>query len=135
MLKEEIKAEVFFYEDLPYAASADKDEVKEMDHFIASNKLLPITYPIKLRSKMKMLDVYKSQMEDFYYKYVAQRAEHLQKQNRLDLPCERVFLFMPERLQGRLRIYPLKETSILKRLIKSKRLKRLFMGLFDASVS
>jgi len=83
-----IKCQVFFYEDLPYAADATEKEWKTTNSFIKKNNLLPITVPIDLNLKLRLLDFYKSQTDKSYYDWVAKRANELKIKN---MPGERVY--------------------------------------------
>lgn len=69
-----IKAQVFFYEDLPYAAYATKKEWKEINNFIKQNKLIPIVTPVDIDSKLDLLDYYSSQLVKRDYAGVVKRA-------------------------------------------------------------
>ena len=93
--KEKTKSQIFFYEDLPYAALATKKEWNEVNKFIMDNKLLPIVYPINLNFKLKLLDFYNSQTKESYYKGIIKRAKKIQKQENRKTPCEKIYLFFP----------------------------------------
>lgn len=86
------KAQVFFYEDLPYVAYTSKGEWKHIKTFIIQHKLLPIIVPIDLNFKLKLLDYYNSQTDKYYYEGVSKRAKEIQKEQDKKLPCEKIYL-------------------------------------------
>jgi LmbE family N-acetylglucosaminyl deacetylase len=86
--KEKIKAQIFFYEDLPYAAYATKKEWKKVDNFIKRNKLLTLIIPISLNLKLGLLDFYNSQTDRSYYKGIINPATGLKNKK---IPCERLY--------------------------------------------
>ena len=91
--KEKTKSQIFFYEDLPYAAFAAKKEWKEVNKFIIDNKLLPIVYPINSNFKLELLDFYNSQTKESYYEGVIKRAKKIQEQENRKKSCEKIYLF------------------------------------------
>ncbi len=119
--KNKMKAQVFFYEDLPYAASANKDEQKKIGRFIKDNQLVPITYPIDLGSKLKLLDNYKSQPIQGYYDAINRRAEQIQEQSSKKTPSEKVFMFSPQNAVFKHnRLYPLETSFLLNKSCSAK---------------
>ena len=83
------KCQIFFYEDLPYAAHATEREWRDITNFIMTNNLFPITIPIDLNLKLKLLDFYKSQTYWHYYEDVRKHANKIKSKR---TPCERIYL-------------------------------------------
>ena len=84
------KCQIFFYEDLPYAAHATEKEWKNINNFIRTNNLFPIIIPIDLSLKLKLLDFYESQTYEHYYEDVRKHANGIKNKR---MPCERIYLF------------------------------------------
>lgn len=82
--------QIFFYEDLPYAAHATEKEWKNINNFIRTNNLFPIIIPIDLSLKLKLLDFYESQTYEHYYEDVRKHANGIKNKR---MPCERIYLF------------------------------------------
>ncbi len=85
------KCQIFFYEDLPYAAYATKKEWKNVNNFIKKNNLLPITIPINLNLKLGILDFYNSQTDKYYYEGVREYANEIKDKRG---PCEKVYFLL-----------------------------------------
>ncbi len=92
--RKKIKAEVYFCEDLPYAAKAARKDWKDIRDFIKAHALKPITYPIDVDFKLKLLKFYTSQMDSSFYSAVQKRAREIQQQERSKAPQEKIY-FMP----------------------------------------
>jgi len=82
------KADIFFYEDLPYISVIPKDKLKRI---IKNRKLSPINIPFNLKHKISLIDLYKSQKNNSYYNGVIKRSRELGK-----YPCERIYFEKPE---------------------------------------
>ena len=83
------KCQIFFYEDLPYAAYATENEWKSINNFIMTNNLFPIIISIDLSLKLKLLNFYKSQTYEHYYEDVQKHANEIKNKR---MPCERIYL-------------------------------------------
>ena len=83
------KCQIFFYEDLPYAAYATENEWKSINNFIMTNNLFPIIISIDLSLKLKLLNFYKSQTYEHYYEDVRKHANEIKNKR---MPCERIYL-------------------------------------------
>lgn len=95
------KAKIFFYEDLPYATYVNDQERSKVSAFIKERNLKTIIIPINLKLKLRLLKFYKSQIGrsySYYYNYYAiwKRAKKIQMQEREKLPCEKLYITLPE---------------------------------------
>ncbi len=85
------KCQVFFYEDLPYAAYALKKEWENTNNFIRKNNLIPLTISINLNSKLRLLDFYNTQTDKYYYEGVAKRANEIKNTK---TTCEKIYFVL-----------------------------------------
>lgn len=88
-------AEIFFYEDLPYA-NANKKDWRPINDFIKTNKLITLTYPINLGQKLALVEFYPSQIDQTLYTGLIGRALKLAFKSLTFSPSERVY-FWPEK--------------------------------------
>ena len=86
-------AEIFFYEDLPYADTGNR-EWRPITSFIKKNKLIPLTYPINLKNKLALIDYYPSQINKAFYNGVINRSLKLALKSLTFRPSERIY-FLP----------------------------------------
>jgi len=85
------RCQIFFYEDLPYAAYATKKEWKNVSNFVKKNNLLPIIIPINLKLKTELLDFYNSQTNKYCYKGTKKRANEIKGGK---IFCEKIYFLL-----------------------------------------
>ena len=83
-------AEIFFYEDLPYA-DTNRKEWRPIKDFIRKNELIPITYPINLKKKLALIEFYPSQIDKTFYTGLIRRALKLAFESLTFKASERVY--------------------------------------------
>ncbi len=91
LLKKKRRSQIFFYEDIPYAIQASKEEKKMTEAFIESYGLIPVNIPIDIEKKVEIFNCYTSQNPERYKVNTSRRAWEIGKSE----PCERLY-YMPE---------------------------------------
>jgi len=95
LLGEKVKADIFFYEDLPYAANATSQSTQNIKSFMSLHTLQSLTYRIELQSKIELLKNYSSQMDERMFDCVQQRARSITAFPFSKITQERIYYLSP----------------------------------------
>lgn len=91
LINKNVKASIFFYEDLPYIGNINWQQKIEMYFIIKKLKLKKIITPIDLKYKVNLLQHYPSQSDPIYIPSIIRHSKYLQKKYKSQQPMERYF--------------------------------------------